>query len=177
MSLLPPNASVLEKGLEAAVLAVPLPLPLRDIWSPQTCPEALLPWLAWSLSVDDWDAAWPLAVRRQVVAQAIEVHQRKGTLHAVRQAVAAFGGSISIREWWQQEPPGAPGTFSLVLALGEIGGAAPGADYVDAAIRQVTLAKPLSRPFDFTLAISASGAIGVVAAGRPAVTARLDLAA
>ncbi|MCW2395175.1 MULTISPECIES: phage tail protein I [unclassified Sphingobium] len=177
MSLLPPNASALELGLEAAVTGQALPVPLRALWSPQSCPEALLPWLAWALSVDEWDASWPVSVRRQVVASAIAVHRRKGTLAAVRAAVAALGGSISIREWWETEPMGEPGTFSLILALSEVNGAAPGAAYVDATIRQVERAKPLSRPFDFTLAIAAAGAIGIAPYARAVVSARLDMAA
>lgn len=175
MSLLPPNASALEKGVEAALAAPDLAVPLRMLALPADCPAQLLPWLAWQLSVDDWRADWPLAVRRKVVAGAIGVHRRKGTLAAVRQAVAALGGSISIREWF--ETGGERGTFSLVLAMGEVAGEAPTSEFIDDAIRQVTLAKPLSRPFDFTLAVSAAGAIGVVAVARPVVSIRLDMAA
>jgi len=175
--LLPPNASDLEKALADAVALPAVDMPHRRIWSPWTCPPALLPYLAWTFSVDEWDPAWPLSVRRQIVASAIEVHRRKGTLSAVRAAVAAFGGSISIREWWEMEPPGEPGSFSLVLALAEIDGAPPDADFIDATVRQVTRAKPLSRPFEFTLAISAAGAIGLAARARPLLSARLDMTA
>lgn len=171
------NGSALELAFEQAVAAPALPVPLRDLVSPDNIAAKWLPWLAFALSVDDWDPTWPESVRRRVVAQSIDVHRRKGTLAAVKQAVAAFGGSISIREWWETEPPGEPGTFSLVLAVAEIAGAAPGAAYVEATLRQVTQAKPLSRPFDFTLALSAAGAIGAVAGARPTVSTRLDMAA
>ena len=177
MSLLPPNATALEKAVEQALNVPELPVELRKLWSPATCPEELLPWLAWSLSVDEWRADWPLVVRRRVVAQSISVHRRKGTVAAVQEAIAAFGGSITVQEWWQMDPPGAPGSFSLILALGELNGAAPNASYVADTIRQVVLAKPLSRPFDFTLAIAASGTIGVVAALRPLTSIRLNMAA
>ena len=175
MTLLPPNAFDLEKALAEAVALPELAMPHRAIWSPQDCPEALLPYLAWTFSVDEWDPAWPLSVRRQVVANSIEVHRRKGTLSAVRQAVSAFGGSISIREWWEMDPLGEPGTFTLSLALSEVSGAPPTAEYIDATIRQVTRAKPLSRPFEFTLATGASTSIGIVAYARSVISARLDM--
>jgi phage tail P2-like protein len=177
MTLLPPNASELEKALAEAVTLPALGMPHRSLWSPETCPEPLLPILAFTFSVDEWDPAWPLAVRRQVVARAIEVHRRKGTMSAVRAAVSAFGGSISIREWWEMDPPGVPGSFALILAVAEINGAPPSAPYINATVRQVTRAKPLSRPFEFTLAISASGSIGLKAIARPYVTRRLDMSA
>ncbi|OJY65518.1 MAG: phage tail protein I [Sphingobium sp. 66-54] len=177
MTLLPPNASPLEQALEQAATAAPLPVPLRDLMRPESCPAALLPWLAFALSVDDWDPDWPEAVRRQVVARSIAVHRRKGTVAAVREAVAAFGGSIVIREWWEADPPGEPGTFALMLALATVDGGAPSAGYVEDVTRQVAQAKPLSRPFEFTLALAASGAIGIVGAARPCAYVRLDMAA
>lgn len=177
MSLLPPNASPLERALEEAMQVPALPVPLREIWSAEDCPEPLLPWLAWAFSVDEWDAGWPLAVRRAVVARSIDVHFRKGTLSAVRNAVAAFGGAIAVREWWETDPAGTPGTFTLQLTLSELSGATPDAAYIADVIRQVTRAKPLSRHFTFAIAQSATGAIAVTTAARPAIYARLQMAA
>ncbi len=123
MTLLPPNATRLERGIEAAAARISaVPVPLRDLWNPATCPEALLPYLAWALSVDAWNADWPVAVRRAQVAQAIEIQRRKGTVAAIRAVVRSFGGEIALREWWQQEPPAEPHTFSLVLSLQGFGG-------------------------------------------------------
>ena len=49
-SLLPPNASALERKLEQATLRLgTLPVPLRELWNPDTCPAHLLPWLAWTV--------------------------------------------------------------------------------------------------------------------------------
>lgn len=177
MTLLPPNASALERAFEEAMTVPALPVPLRSIWSAYDCPEALLPWLAWALSVDDWNAGWPLAVRREVVARAILIQRRKGTLAAVRQAVSAFGATISIKEWWETTPTGDPGTFQLVLALGELEGAPPTTDFINDVLGQVDRAKPLSRHFTFSVAQSAAGGIGVFAAARPAIFARLDMTA
>jgi len=173
MTLLPPNASAMEKAIEAAVQEPALPVPLRDVWSPQSCPPALLPWLAWGLSIDNWNANWPLSVQRAMVANAIALQRRKGTVEAVRRAVAAFGGSISLREWWQMEPRGTPHTFSLVLSITTLDGASPTADYVDAIIAEIYRAKAARSHFDFTLAVDAAASIGLIAAVRPTTYARL----
>jgi phage tail P2-like protein len=176
MSLLPPNASALEQALEQAVQLPALPVPLRALWNPATCPVDLLPWLAWALSVDDWDATWPEAVKRSVIATAIAVQRRKGVIGAVRQAVASFGGAISLKEWFEYSPAGDRGTFDLVLALTGLDGA-PSAEFVDAVIRAIERTKPLSRHFTFTLALDLAAQIGLICVARPTVYARLDCAA
>ena len=177
MSLLPPNAGTLEKALEAATSVPALPVPLRDEWNPATCPESDLPWLAWALSVDNWDATWPLAVRRAVVANAIAVQRRKGTIGAVRDGIAAFGAAMSLREWWQLSPPGDPGTFEVSLAIADVDGEAPSAEFIDAVIAEIDRTKPLSRHYTFAQALEIEGTVGVIGAARPAVYARLSCTA
>ena len=90
--LLPPNATAAEVAIAAATARVgAVPVPIRDSWDPATCPVSLLPWLAWGLSVDDWDPAWSVSTQRAVIAASIEVHRRKGTRAAVVVALAAAG--------------------------------------------------------------------------------------
>lgn len=173
MSLLPPNSSGLQRALESAVALPALPdATIRRMWDPETCPELLLPWLAWAYSVDNWDASWPLAVRRSVIANAISIHRRKGTLSAVEDAIRVFGASISIREWWQTDPPGEPGTFEIVLALADIDGEPPSAAYVASVVAEIERTKPLSRHFTFTQALEARGTICMAVAARAVTYAR-----
>jgi hypothetical protein len=55
-ALLPPTSTPFEFAMgRASGEGLPLPVPLRELWDPWTCPMALLPWLAWALSVDIWD--------------------------------------------------------------------------------------------------------------------------
>jgi len=90
--LLPPNASELERALEQVTARLgEVSVPLRSLWNPQTCPAEILPWLAWSLSVDEWDSSWPEATKREVIARAAELHRRKGTVWAVREALRSAG--------------------------------------------------------------------------------------
>lgn len=91
MSLLPPSTSALERRLSAALAdAAALPT-FPSLWHPALCPEAALPALAWSLRVDEWDDAWPVAVRRQVCADAIELHRRRGTRASIQRALKSVG--------------------------------------------------------------------------------------
>lgn len=99
-SLLPPNATPLERALELSSLRMTaMPLPLRELWRYQDCPAHLLPWLAWALGVDDWSPAWSDGAKRIAIRDALMVQQRKGTLWALKQAVLAAGlGSARVIE-------------------------------------------------------------------------------
>ncbi|MEH5745708.1 phage tail protein I [Atlantibacter hermannii] len=119
-SLLPPGSSSLERRLaEACGDISTVPVPLRELWNPDTCPEHLLPWLAWSFSVDRWDEAWPETVKRQVVRDAYFIHRQKGTIAAVRRVVEPFGFLIRVIEWWQSGET--PGTFRLDIGVQDQG--------------------------------------------------------
>lgn len=177
MSLLPPNASPFETAIEDAVTTHAVPVPLRSLWDPQTCPESLLPWLAWSVSVDNWDATWPVEVRRAVVANAIRVQRNKGSVASVRTAIAAFGANMALREWWQNSPHGTRGTFDVVLSIADQAGAAPTAQFVDSVIAEIDRTKPLSRHFTFAQALTAAGNVGLIGCIRPVIYARADCTA
>lgn len=113
VSLLPPNASTLEKHVEQ-VISPELSFPNRDIWNPDKCPEHLLPQLAWALSVDDWDSSWPVERKRQVLRDIIYVHRKKGTRAAVERVVSAIrGDDIRVTEWFEDRLNLTPGEFTV----------------------------------------------------------------
>ncbi len=176
-SLLPPNATDLERGLEAAIERLSgVPVPIRRLWNPDTAEATVeLPYLAWALSIDAWSSSWPLAVRRERVRQALAIQRSKGTVDSVRTVVASFGGAIALREWWETDPPGEPHTFELVLTLTGEEGAEATAAFVDAVIAEVARTKPVRSHFSFTQGVSAAGGIAVAAAARPTIYARLAL--
>ncbi|RJF92985.1 phage tail protein I [Sphingomonas cavernae] len=174
MSLLPPNATPLERALEAAVARVSgVPVPIRDLFSPDRCPVNLLPWLAWYLSLDSWSSDWPEGVKRERVRQAIPIQRRKGTARSVRDVVESFGGSVALREWWQLDEPGDPHTFELILTLNGQGGVPVSAAFVDAVIAEVHRTKPVRSHFTFTQGLQAEGSVGLIGVARPAVFVRL----
>lgn len=177
-SLLPPNASSAERAIEAATARIgDVPTPLRDLWDPDTCPYELLPWLAWALSIDAWKPYWPEHIKRARLRTALDIQRRKGTAQSVRQVVAAFGGAVQLREWFQMDPPGVPHTFEMVLTLAGEGGETATAQFVDDVIGEVSRTKPVRSHFTFTQGLQATGGIGIGAAARAAVYRRLQLQA
>jgi P2-related tail formation protein len=94
----------------------------------------------------------------------------------VRAVVQSFGGSVAIREWWQMEPKGIPHTFSLVINL-EQQGVPASAAFVDQVIAEVSRAKPVRSHFTFTQGITAKASVGLIAAIRPTIYARLSCTA
>lgn len=111
-SLLPPSSTPLEQALEQVGSRPDLiATDIAALWNVETCPPSHLPWLAWTLSVDTWDAKWPEHIQRAVIAASVQTHRHKGTLGAVRRALAAIGVRAQIREWWQTGD--APHTFVL----------------------------------------------------------------
>jgi phage tail P2-like protein len=99
MDLLPPNATPQERALSNSTARVgDVPVPIRTLWNPQTCPVALLPWLAWAMSVDDWDSAWTEQQKRDVIAASVEVHRHKGTIGALKAALRPLNYDVQIEE-------------------------------------------------------------------------------
>jgi len=117
-SLLPPNATTLERAAAEALAEIQrVPVPLRQLWNPDECPARLLPYLAWAFSVDRWDPAWSEATKRSVIRAAFYVHQHKGTISALRRVVEPLGYLLEVEEWWETSPAGVPGTFSLQIGV------------------------------------------------------------
>ncbi|YCH19836.1 phage tail protein I [Pseudomonas sp. D1-3] len=174
-SLLPPNATALERAVEQLqARSATVDVPLRELWNPDTCPAALLPWLAWTLSLDGWQPYWPEAVKRERIRAAVEIQRRKGTAKSVRDVVRSFGSSLAIREWWQTEPKGEPHTFALALTLGA--GVPNTVEYQQDVIAEVERTKPVRSHFTLTLGLAATGGVGLGGATRPVIYRRIQLA-
>lgn len=174
-NLLPPNATHAERALSRAIVARPLPVDITALWDADRCPAALLPWLAWALSVDEWKAYWPESIKRARVRAAIAIQRRKGTAGSVRDVVAAFGGSVLIREWWQLQPKGPPHTFEAVMTIANQGGTSATAMFVDDVIGEITRTKPVRSHFTFTQGMQADAAIGALAAAHATAFRRIQL--
>tara|TARA_R110002167_G_scaffold98718_11_gene259426 strand:+ start:1034 stop:2044 length:1011 start_codon:yes stop_codon:yes gene_type:complete len=158
--LLPPSATALELKIEQVTArASEIPVPLAALWNPQTCPAELLPWLAWALSVDEWDAAWADAVKRQVTARSAELHRRKGTVWSVREAIRTAGyADAEIEEglprllhdgsqsYAAAETYGAGARWGLFKVIADLGEemSLTGAD-VQRLVRLISRYKPISR--------------------------------
>ncbi|WP_267382604.1 MULTISPECIES: phage tail protein I [unclassified Sphingomonas] len=172
-SLLPPNATPLERALEGAtarVGAIDI-AQAAELWNPATCPAPILPWLAWSLSVDFWDPAWSDAVKREAVATSIAKHRRKGTRTSVEEVLARYDELLRVIEWFKAVPPAQPHTFEIQLDLVTAEGVAPGglrssAAFAEAIIRDVTRVKPLREHFILAQTLRARAAVGIFGVAR-----------
>ena len=118
LSLFPGNANDLERQAAQALAQIQrVPIPLRQLWNPDACPAQLLPYLAWSLSVDRWDSQWLESTKRAAIRASYVIHSRKGTIGALRRVVEPLGYLIEVAEWWETVPEGVPGTFALEVGV------------------------------------------------------------
>lgn len=114
--LLPSSATPQERALDDATARIgDVPVPVRQVWDADTCPSSILPWLAWAFSVDTWPSGMSVDQQREAIKASVSVHQHKGTIGAVREALSALGIGMRIIEWWQESPAGAPYTFRIEL--------------------------------------------------------------
>lgn len=159
--LLPTGSSPLEvAAAEACADIEKMPVPLRQLWNAQTCPVALLPYLAWAWSVDRWDSGWNEATKRSVVAASEYVHRHKGTIGSLRRIVEPLGYLIRITEWWKTGE--APGTFRLDVGVLDTG--ITEAMYNEL-VRLIADAKPCSRHLTgLSVNLDSSGTLPVAAA-------------
>ncbi|EPJ2699534.1 TPA: phage tail protein I [Klebsiella pneumoniae] len=148
------GSSLLEQRAAAACASISdLSVPLRDLWNPWKCPVKFLPYLAWAFSVDRWEETWPETDKRQAVSDAFWIHQRKGTVAAVRRVIETLGYSMTLQEWWEVADPA--GTFRLEIDLNDIGITEPMIKELE---RIIGDAKPVSRHISqLKLSVSAYG--------------------
>ncbi len=119
-SLLPPNATTAEIAVEQTTARLgKIPVEIGKLWNPATCPVELLPWLAWALSVDEWESQWSEQTRREVIKQSAKVHRNKGTRGAVERALRAVGVRIELQEWFENSSAQTPHTFNLTTFANE----------------------------------------------------------
>lgn len=172
-SLLPPNASQLERDLESLIRhSTDLPVAIKSLWDPWSCPVALLPWLAWANSVDDWQESWPEQVKRQVIDAAFDIHRYKGTPYAVQRALDSLGVTTDIKEWWEAGGTGARGTMKVTALINDniIGGQGLiNAQMLQLITRAINSSKRGTIHFDVEIGIALRESIALAAATARAV--------
>ncbi|MCK3658545.1 phage tail protein [Pasteurellaceae bacterium Pebbles2] len=99
-SLLPIGSTPLERKLSHTFAVISdIPVPINLLWQAKHCPVELLPWLAWSVSVDEWDEDWAEEDKRNAILDSIHIHKIKGTVSSIRRVLASAGyGDVTILE-------------------------------------------------------------------------------
>lgn len=176
-SLLPPNATLLERALERGTArADAIDAPLDTLVNPATIAAELLPWLAWGLSTDTWNAEWSEATKRQAVAESIELHRRKGTRWAVEHVLARIDALAQVVEWHEAQPTLTPHVFEIRVPLDATSGARALAKVPEAIVRDVTQVKPLREHMVVVQALAGDSGIGVHGVARTLLARRDDAA-
>lgn len=171
----------MERALDLATARVGnVDAPIAQLWDPATVDADLLPWLAWGLSVDSWDAGWSEADKREAVVNSIAFHRIKGTRLSVETVLARFDKLAEIVEWYQATPQLAPHTFEIRVPLVLADDTAPGgtratAAFADAIIREVSRVKPLREHMTLVQALTVAGVIRVQGVARAFFDARQDM--
>lgn len=143
----------------------------------------LLPFLVREFSMEEFiepDMREPLV--RALLKRAYGLHARKGYIDGVRTALELIGVRVAWRQWFEVDPPGAPGTHEATLYVRRrvFVGAGPVIDerMQRAALRMISGMKRWSQDIAFKLAVEARADVGVAARSRalafaaPAAAAR-----
>ena len=154
--LLPIGSTALEKrAAEILKSAVENPIITAELINPDRCLAHLLPYLAWAFSVDKWDESWSEEVKRIAIKQSYFVHKHKGTIAAVKRVIEPIGYLVELKEWFQTQPQGKAGTFSLTVEVPESG---LNEQTYNELVRLVNDVKPVSRHLSqLAIAISPTG--------------------
>lgn len=163
--LLPPNRSKLEAALAKSCTPVLAPEVIATLWNPKRCPAHVLPWLAWTHSVDEWRSSWPESAQREAIAASAAIHQRKGTVWAVKRVLGTLNIKCDLQEWWQTAPAGNPHTFKLTAWANEnLTGteAILSAELYTMLMRMIDDAKPVRSHYEFKVGARFDG--GLIAA-------------
>lgn len=174
--LLPPNASPLERALSLAPAAslADVPVAIDTIWNPATCPVALLPWLAWGLSIDLWDSAWSEAEKRAAIADAIQFQRRKGTPASLRTVLDRFDPLIEIVEWFKDRDTLDPYQFRLELPLLAQSDVFYDENLVARILRDIAQVKPVRAHMQAVFKLQAEARAWLVSAAQIGGLTRLD---
>lgn len=161
-NLLPPNSTANEKAMHAAVMSQ-MPADRFDeintYKDPQTCPEYLLPYLAWERGVDEWDANWPAQTKRDVVDSAPEEQAHGGTVYAIKRALASLGFEMALTEAWETD--GLPHSFQLFASLNNVSGITLDAEAHKLIHRKVRRTKNVRSQYDLQFGIGFNQQISI----------------
>lgn len=175
-TILPPVSTPLERALEAATARIAdVPIDIRDLWNPATCPAHLLPWLAWGLSIDLWNANWSEATKRAAIAGAIEEQRRKGTRATLRAVLDRFDQGIKIVEWFEDRENLPVHAFRLELPLASESEVEYNEQVLLALLRDITAIKPLRSQLIAVHTLRAQAALALSGGASAALAIRRSI--
>ena len=177
-SLLPFNTTQQEKNIETVLERTnDIPVLIHRVWDPRQCPENLLPWLAWALSIDTWDSEWPETTKRNLIAESIRIHRTKGTVSAIERVLSALGVDAELTEWFENN--GVPHTFQLLAWANA--NLVPDADVILSPVLYRTLkqsidnVKPIRSHYEFQVGAAFGSEMGMACSATSSSTTRVKM--
>lgn len=124
-SLLPENATRLERGFERAFrqLLEGIGSPHPALLDPQRTPAAFLPYLGVDHGVNEWDAEASEEEKRRTVAAAWPTKRLAGTRQALEFAVRSLGLEPEVIPWHRDDPVGDPYHVHVIAVNNDVLGA------------------------------------------------------
>jgi phage tail P2-like protein len=170
--LLPSNATDYERVL--ALTAARLSDLSEAIVSPfniqKTAPQTL-PWLAWLFSVAEWNPSLDTQSQRNLIANSVKIHTKKGTRAAIEKAMQQIGDTLEIEEWWEEKQTektfsrtNQPYHFSVNLNLNKSVTTLDAAKLIKIK-NTIDQLKPASTDYDIRLKADLQCSVGIVAVG------------
>lgn len=177
--LLPPNATPLEKAVMLAVLKQYAKLPLnikRSLWNPNTCPVELLPWLAGTVGLQEWNNNWTEHIKRAQIRDAIVVAKKRGTLGAIKRSLNNYGVTVAIKPWFEYEPKKEPYTFDVTVVIDEqTASGVNNVELLESVQRDIERNKSLRDHYTLTQGVQLRGGLRLLGVMRNLSTTRLKL--
>lgn len=114
-SLLPENASRLERAFERAFLGLlgEIEAPFPVLLNPRETPAEFLPYLANDRGVAEWESAAADDEKRKTVAAAWPMQRLAGTGKALAEALESLNFSTTLVPWQEDSPRGEPFTLRI----------------------------------------------------------------
>ena len=120
-----------------------------------------------------WNDRWSISLKRSVIRTVIDIKRHQGTPYAIRQALSSIGGSCTMVEWWQTDPPGTPHTFRIEVSMSDP--EAVTTTDVQALVKSlIDAAKPVRSQYEFLVNAGLKGGGGGDAYARGITEARLS---
>lgn len=115
-NLLPKSSTDFERKISTVTeQTTNLDIKIKTLTSFKNTPKDFLPLLAWQNSVDRWNRNWSDKEKISQIKAAFKIHQKKGTVAALKEITEAFNYSLTVHEWWQETPMNEPGTFQITI--------------------------------------------------------------
>jgi phage tail P2-like protein len=132
---------------------------------------AVLPYLVREFAVQDFvEPGMSEAVVRRLIKEAPSLNATRGYIHGVRRGLAMLGMKVSWKQWFQQTPPGQPGTHRVTVYVNETifdgQTAMLDARMQRAALRMIDGMKRWSQFISFEIGVALTGRVRVAAAGE-----------